>query len=63
MRYSLLTQGGDYLMASYEPTGSGVVLTPNEEDACSYVTMEKAAQVCKELRANGIITNILVVEE
>ena len=38
-----------YLAASYEQTGSGIRITPNAEDACSYVTFEKASSVARAL--------------
>jgi hypothetical protein len=38
-----------YLAACYEAT-NGVKLTNQADDACSYVTLEKAAQVAKTLR-------------
>jgi hypothetical protein len=47
MRYALLIQNNTFLAACYEATGSGIMLTKNAEDACSYVTLEKALAVAK----------------
>lgn len=47
MRYALLIQNDTFLAACYEATGSGIMLTKNAEDACSYVTFEKALAVAK----------------
>ena len=38
-----------YLAACYEPQHDGIVFTPLREDACEYVTVEKAAQIAREL--------------
>ena len=38
-----------YLAACYEPQHDGIVYTPIREDACEYVTVEKAAAVAREL--------------
>ena len=38
-----------YLAACYEPQHDGIVYTPLKEDACEYVTVEKAAKIAREL--------------
>ncbi len=38
-----------YLAACYEPQHDGIVYTPLKEDACEYVTVEKAARIAREL--------------
>jgi hypothetical protein len=47
MRYALSISDKTYLAACYEATGSGILLTEKAEDACSYVTIEKALAVAK----------------
>jgi|TARA_R100000084_G_scaffold104781_1_gene61685 hypothetical protein len=47
MRYALSLQNNTFLAACYEATGSGIMLTTNAEDACSYVTLEKALAVAQ----------------
>lgn len=47
MRYALSISNKTYLAACYEATGSGILLTEKAEDACSYVTIEKALAVAK----------------
>jgi len=47
MRYALSLQNNTFLAACYEATGSGIMLTTNVEDACSYVTLEKALAVAQ----------------
>ena len=41
--------GREYLMACYEPQHDGIVYTRAREDACEYVTVEKAAAIAREL--------------
>ena len=52
-RYALAREtagnGLQYVAATYEPTGSGVVFTPMRTDAGTYVTVEKALLVCQAL--------------
>ena len=51
-RFKLYRQAGDsryYLAACYEPQHDGLVYTPAAEDACEYVTVEKAAKIAREL--------------
>lgn len=50
MRFALALKDNTYLAACYEATGSGIMLTANAEDACSYVTFEKAASVAKAVQ-------------
>jgi hypothetical protein len=38
-----------YLAACYEPQHDGIVFTPLVEDACEYVTVEKAAEIARTL--------------
>ena len=47
MRYALSVSNKTYLAACYEATGSGILLTKKAEDACSYVTLEKALAVAQ----------------
>ena len=47
MRYALSLQNNTFLAACYEANGSGIMLTTNAEDACSYVTLEKALAVAQ----------------
>ena len=49
-RYAIKTSAGNYLMACYEPEGSGIVITSDKTEACTWVTIEKAAEVCRYLR-------------
>ena len=52
-RYAIcrVTPGGAklYLMACYEPEMEGIAYTPDAADACQYVTIEKAADVSRQL--------------
>lgn len=53
-RYSLYTQGQDskqFLSAVYDLTSSGILFTNKEEDACSFVTIDKAVEVAKALNS------------
>ncbi len=53
-RYSLYTQGQDskqFLSAVYDLTSSGILFTTKEEDACSFVTIDKAAEVARALNS------------
>jgi len=62
MRYALLIQNDTFLAACYEATGSGIMLTKNAEDACSYVTLEKAVAVAKAVSASiGQLPSIVEV--
>ena len=47
IRYALSVSNKTYLAACYEATGSGILLTKKAEDACSYVTLEKALAVAE----------------
>jgi hypothetical protein len=38
-----------FLQACYEPQHDGIIFTPLDEDACEYVTVEKAAQVARSI--------------
>jgi hypothetical protein len=38
-----------YVAACYEPVGSGIRFTEHRDDACSYVTIDKACSVAKDL--------------
>lgn len=49
MRYALSISHETYLAACYEPTGNGILLTKKVDDACSYVTWEKAVAVAKDV--------------
>ncbi len=51
-RYKLFKEAGalkQYLAACYEPQHDGIVYTTLAEDACEYATVEKAAQIAREL--------------
>ncbi len=48
MRF-LLKSNDLYVSACYETSGSGVKLTENRDDACTYVTFEKAVSVARAL--------------
>jgi hypothetical protein len=53
-RYALSIPHGDskrFLAAVYDLTHSGILFTDIEEDACSFVTIDKAAAVAKELNS------------
>jgi hypothetical protein len=59
MRYRLVTQDGSYLMACYGPTGNGIVFTRMASDACSFITLEKAAETARLVGEGlGFIPNI-----
>lgn len=45
-RYSVKV-GDLWIAASYSPSGPGILLTIKEEDACSWVTHEKAVDVAR----------------
>ena len=55
------SDGSRFLAASYEPTGSGIKLTDLREDACSWVTIDKAAEVARELAP--ALGRDLIIEE
>jgi len=46
-------------MACYEPTGEGIVFTRMASEACSYVTLERAAEAARMVGDGlGFIPNI-----
>ena len=55
------SDGSRFLAASYEPTGSGIKLTDLRKDACSWVTIDKAAEVARELAP--ALGRDLIIEE
>ncbi len=63
-RYALAREtagnGLQYVVAAYGNTGNGVVFTPMRTDAGTYVTIEKAVQVCRTLQQNSY-PDLLVV--
>jgi hypothetical protein len=61
MRYALQLQNQTYLAACYEATGSGIRITDKSEDACSYVTLEKALSVAVQV-SQSLGTSPMVVE-
>jgi len=62
MRYALLIHNDTFLAACYEATGSGIGLTRNAEDACSYVTLEKAMAVAQAVSGSiGQIPSVIEV--
>ena len=66
-RYALRTAHGTqvmYLAAYYAnfPKNNGIRLTDKAEDACSYVTIEKACQVARSLEDSmGCVPSIVEV--
>ena len=55
-RYALARstpEGLQYLAAAYGNTGNGIVYTPMRTDAGTYVTIEKAADICRALQRNS----------
>ncbi|MEL0119044.1 MAG: hypothetical protein VXB01_08900 [Opitutae bacterium] len=63
MRYALALDNNLYLAACYEATGSGILKTANPEDACSYVTIEKAIDVAIQVRHSlGFVPSVIEVE-
>jgi|TARA_R110000868_G_scaffold143859_1_gene362484 hypothetical protein len=66
-RYALKTTHGAqtlYLAAYYanSPKNNGIRLTDKAEDACSYVTIEKAGQVARSLEDSiGCVPSIVEV--
>ena len=63
-RYALAREtagnGLQYVAATYCNAGDGVIFTPMRTDAGMYVTVEKAAQVCRALQQNSY-PDLLVV--
>jgi hypothetical protein len=53
--------GSRFLAASYGPAGSGIKLTDLREDACSWVTIDKAAEVAREIAP--ALGRDLIIEE
>ncbi len=63
MRYALAIRNDLYLAACYEATGSGILVTTVVEDACSYVTIEKAINVAIQVRPSlGSVPAVIEVE-
>ena len=63
MRYAIALPNNLYLAACYEATGSGIKLTTLKEDACSYVTIEKAIDVAVQVRHSlGFVPSVIEVE-
>lgn len=55
-RYALARSTSDglqYLAAAYGNFGDGIVYTPMRTDAGTYVTIEKAAAICRTLQRNS----------
>ena len=67
VRYKLFKEAGalkQYLAACYEPQHDGIVFTTLQEDACEYVTVEKAAKIARELtKLHGEQIHIEVSED
>ena len=63
-RYALAREtagnGLQYVAAAYDNGSDGVVFTPMRTSAGTYVTLEKAAQVCRALHKNSY-PDLLVV--
>ena len=66
-RYALArstSEGLQYLAAAYGNTGDGIVYTPMRTDAGTYVTIEKAVDICRALQRNSYFDFFVVpVEE
>ena len=63
MRYAIALPNDLYLAACYEATGSGIRITDVAEDACSYVTIEKAIDVAVQVRHSlGYVPSVVEVE-
>lgn len=63
MRFALALKDNTYIAACYEATGSGIKITRSAEDACSYVTLEKAIAVAKAVKPSvGHLPSIIEVE-
>ena len=45
--------GLQYVAAAYGPYGLGVVFTPMRTDAGTYVTIDKAVDICRTLQRNS----------
>ena len=61
-RFALVyPDGSRYLAACYEPTGNGIYLTDLREDACTYVNIEKAAEVARHV-APALGRDLLIEE-
>lgn len=52
MRYALVVGHNRYLAACYEATGSGILITDKPEDACTYVTLDKALAIANAVAPN-----------
>ena len=55
-RYALARSTADgmqYLAATYGDSGDGVVYTQMRTDAGTYVTIEKAVDICRALQRNS----------
>jgi len=65
-RYALTTpeqQRPLFLAAYYNAQGNGILFTDKAEDACSYVTIEKAVQVAQQLKLSlGYLPHIVEVD-
>ena len=60
----LIDDEPQFLMACYEPQMDGITYTPLREDACTYVTFQKAVDVAKTLqRLHGYDLMIVMVKE
>ena len=66
-RYKLFRESAAakrYLQACYDPQHGGIIFTPLVEDACEYVTVEKAAEVARQLQQlHGYEVFIQVTED
>ena len=53
-----------YLMACYEPQMDGITYTDDKEDACTYVSFEKVADIARTLqRLHGYDLMIVVLQD
>jgi hypothetical protein len=46
----IIAAGPQWLAAVYDPSTSGVVLTANKEDACSWATIRKPLEIIRYLQ-------------
>ena len=65
MRFALRVPGPvpQFLAACYEPAKAGILFTTKAEDACSYGSIQKAADVAKTISDTvGFTAEITVVD-
>ena len=56
--------GRRFLAATYSMTGDGILFTDVEEDACSYVSIDAAASIARQLNSlHGYDVNVSVSKD